>query len=408
MPSPLPPAGLSLSSSTGSSGGSGSRGGGNVSCGGDVTPSQLLVSTQSLPLDDQHHVGQSAGFLSMRAGLEATFALAHASPYLGRLTGAGSAPEQHWLSYGAVGSLVRATAALLDALALSCECGGGAAAVPPGASRPFVAIGGPNSVEWVTTDLAASGAFLPTVGLHPEWPLVNLAGALDLTWAPVLVLTSAALLPAIAAVEALCRAHPLRHIVLLDPGWVLGSAAAGEAVAAAAGELQARGVALWPARPMPEAAPSPAVHPDLATVPAAALHALAAAALAAVPAARSAQARKWQALLQQAQQSSSSSSSTGSTSASSSASGPLRVFIEPDQAWLGAAAAAEAAREAEARERPLAGSGPVDPLERPGPLYHPLAIPADVDTARTALAREGQGGGGVGGGWRGRGPGGCL
>ena len=386
MAAPPPP--LSLS---GAAAGASSTSGGGTSTplagGSPKTPSHYILASRSRLQDLQHHPGQASGFSSMRAGLEASFIACSAGPYLGRLHGPPSAPQQAWLSYSAVGARVRACAALLDALALGC----GGACAPPGASRPFVAIGGPNSVEWVVADVACSGAFLPTVGMHPNWPPASVAAALDLTWAPIVALTSAALLPALAEVEAAGRPRPLQHIVLLDPSWAAGGGAASSGVAAAAAALAARGVRLWPPLPVAPSggsagsSSSSGQDPALATVSVRALHALALRALAGAPPSAAHQVRKWQELLEAAGE----DGSGGTTADGASC---LRLFVEPDAAWLRGAGEAEVARELAARATPLAGSA--DPLERPGPLYHPIAADADVDMARNALARSNQGGAG--------------
>jgi hypothetical protein len=317
-------------------------------------------------------LGRAAGFESMRCGLEMSFATSHKEPFLGRLSGPQGSPSVSWLTYAQVGARVRACAALLDALVLSTSC-----EPPPGASRPFVAIGGPNAVEWLVADLACSGTFLPSVGMHPDWPAANVAGALDLTCAPVLVLTSAALLPTIAEVEAAAAAAgaagPLQHVLVLDPS----VAAPGQVEASPAGAaLKAQGIELWVAVGSEPGAPTP-------LTPLSALHGLALRALGGVPLTGAAQAAQWRELLEAA-----GADGAGGTSPSDGTSA-LRIFIEPTAEWLGSRAAAEEARELAARALPLAGS---QSGSAAGPLYHPIADEKDVKLAESAGARTGHGG----------------
>jgi hypothetical protein len=271
-----------------------------------------------------------------------------------------------------VGARVRALAATLDTLAR-----GSSRPPPPGAGRPFIAIGGPNAVEWVAADLAASGVFLPTVGLHPDWPAAHVAGALELTRAPILVLTSAALLPTIAEAERAGggRAHPLEHILLLDPS--------GGGACAAGAELAARGVALWVAAGGAGAPPPPPPpHAPAAVLPVEALSRLAAAVLAA--AAPGAADARWSALLSAA------GADGGGGGATPGGSRVLRLFPEPDAAWLRREGEAEAAREARAAAEPLAGEPPGAPPA--GPLYFPIAEDVHVEKAEASGACAGHGG----------------
>jgi long-subunit acyl-CoA synthetase (AMP-forming) len=146
--------------------------------------------------------------ISMRGALNLAFAKNADEPLLGRLPAPGAAGEL-WLTYRAVGARVRPLAALLGHLA--------GAHTPDERHRPFVAIGGPNAVEWLATDWACSGAFLPTVGLHPTWAAGPQRRVLQLTRARVVVLTSVGALKGL--MEALGEgggAPTVEHVVLLD------------------------------------------------------------------------------------------------------------------------------------------------------------------------------------------------
>jgi long-subunit acyl-CoA synthetase (AMP-forming) len=338
--------------------------------GGGLTPS---------PPPTYLSAGRSAGFHSMRVGLESSFAAAHSTECVGLLGGApGTPPYVSWLSYREVGARVRALAAALDTLAR-----GSGRAPAPGASRPFVAIFGPNAVDWLAADLAAAGSFLPTVGVHPDWPAASVAGALELTRAPILVLTSAALLATVAEAErAPGRAHALEHVVVLDPEAGEGEVAASVAAVA----LAARGARVWAAASDEGALAARAArlahaHAPAALLPVEALTRLAArVAGAAAPGAVDAQ---WARLLAAA-------GADGYDSATPGGSRVVPLFVAPEARWLRRAAAEEAAREAAARAAPLAGEPPGAPPA--GPLYFPLAEDAMVEAARASGACLGQGG----------------
>jgi acyl-CoA synthetase (AMP-forming)/AMP-acid ligase II len=259
----------------------------------------------------------------MRAALEYSFTRNPDADCLGRLL----PPGPTYLSYRQVGERVRALGSLLSYLS--------GPLTEDGSRRPFCAIGGPNSVEWICTDLACSGNFIPTVGLHPIWDAERLAKVLVLTNAATVVLTHESALAGLVAALAL-QPTAVRHIVLLDPASL-------SAAGAPASQQLTPEVTLWrPSAPSATAA-LPTTAADAHSVLPQSLAALAA--LAGAP--------------------------TAAAPEACAALAPL--FPTPTPAWLAARVAAEQAIDA--------GTGL-------GPLFHPLCSVAVAEGARPTRREE--------------------
>lgn len=300
----------------------------------------MAVPCSRMMLDSQD------AFRGMRASLERSFktfsgkvsASARDAPRrcYGRLLDSGREPS--FLNYAEVADLVRATAACVQALAVFVERETTSTTFKP-RRRPFVALAGGNALEWVTADLACSGLFLPTVGLHPQWDSEKLSTVLKLTGAAIAVSTS------LGAVAGLTSAGGfLRHVVVLDatlfgPGGGAPSPEDAVRIHSATACAAAAGIRLWVAA---GAAADPPCSPQAReTVPEAALERLAAAVAAALP------------------------GDALSRVPVADADGWAPLFPEPDAAWLAAAAAAEEAAQA----------------AHGAPLFAPLVPPSAVAAA---------------------------
>ena len=292
----------------------------------------------------------------MRIGLEHAFKVFAENNCYGRLLDSGLTPT--YLSYAQVGARVRATAACLQALAQAEE----RSTASTIRRRPFVAIAGPNALEWIVADVACSGLLLPTVGLHPQWDADKLGTVLRMTSASIVVATALETVAGLAAAAAGAAEQQsrlsLHDIVVLDALLFAPSAADSTAarIAAATASAASAGLRLWVASPFLMTAGEAASHTpcDRETVPVDALERLAVAAAAAVGAP-----------LPLAAPLADSGLAASSTS--------LSLFPVPDPAWLAAAAAAEEAAQAAAG----------------GPLYTPLVPPSAVAAAAAQSAAAG-------------------
>ena len=138
-------------------------------------------------------------FVSMREGLEKTFAENKLEPLIGRLFD----DDARWLSYNQVGLRVKALAFAINAL---------------NPSKDFVAIAGENSVEWIVSDLACSGLLTPSCGLHHQWDEEKMYKVLSLTHAVMILVTSNDHLTTILKMlETHSTSLSIRHVILLDP-----------------------------------------------------------------------------------------------------------------------------------------------------------------------------------------------
>eukprot|EP00048_Salpingoeca_helianthica_P005152 m.84793 g.84793 ORF g.84793 m.84793 type:complete len:2558 (+) comp13489_c0_seq1:97-7770(+) len=184
---------------------------------------------------------------TMRTALEHSFKTNGEQRCIGRIV---SPDNIAWLSYAQVAERIKPLASIFEALYGQHEQGN----EPQFATRPFLAIAGDNSVEWLVADWAASGIFVPTAGLHPEWPAAKIRRALELTRAHVVVATSVASLQTVLtamtlvapaptdAAAASATAPPLsqvyvKHIFLLDPA--LDAAGAAQVALDAEAQLRA-------------------------------------------------------------------------------------------------------------------------------------------------------------------------
>lgn len=97
---------------------------------------------------------------TMRRAIELSFSKCSTKRLYGRLLPASDEPI--WLTYGQVASRVRPIALIVDVLAADVVARAGC--IVASRRRPFLAISGPNSLEWLLCDWASSGTFVPSVG----------------------------------------------------------------------------------------------------------------------------------------------------------------------------------------------------------------------------------------------------
>ena len=139
-----------------------------------------------------NHTHTNKPYYTLRTQLEKTFQANKHKYHIARLLHT-SSQKLTYLTYYQTSNRIRILAFLLHCLGKTIEHNTLSSEDPYNIHqrrRPFVGIAGPNTLEWLITDFACSGTFLPTVGLHPNWDSQKLQTVLTLTNMKILITTN--------------------------------------------------------------------------------------------------------------------------------------------------------------------------------------------------------------------------